>query len=547
MSCFPELTYAIYVDGELAAEERRPVEAHLIGCLRCRELVVALREEAELLGNTLLERTPQALPAHPASAPAPVRGLAVGLGPVLVGVLAVTSVAGWILESAWPTLREWIGPITFRGAYDMAFDLAYVLREEAPAAVEVGLAVAAMATVSALLCFVLTALLRRWSRPSMLALATLLAIAAPAPDGRAHFGIHEHEDYTLPAGETHDGTLFASGKTVNVDGVVEGDLVVFTRRLAVRGEIRGNVLAIARDFQMPGAVTGSVHVGSGRTHIAGRVAGNLYAYGGDTITLDRTSRVVGDATVAGESVVLEGAVGRDLFVGGDRVELRGGVGRNVLAWAENLALLDEARVGGDVEAILPEGTEVEVAPGAVVGGETRSRPFDEFEEPGFARLLEPEFYLWLALHVGSGFLVGMLLYALVPGLYRTRLETGNAFLRSLGRGFVAALATPVVLALVALTLVGIPVAIIGAAVYLSGLYIGVIVLAALVGSALVHSHGGQWTSFGLSLLAGLVVVAFAMRFPYLGVPLSLIAIFTGFGLVIERARSAWHAQRAAPA
>ncbi len=67
MSCFPERTYSIYADGELAPDERRPVESHLVGCRRCRELVVSLREEAELLGDVLHER-PQTF-ARPAPSP----------------------------------------------------------------------------------------------------------------------------------------------------------------------------------------------------------------------------------------------------------------------------------------------------------------------------------------------------------------------------------------------------------------------------------------------------------------------------------------------
>ena len=68
--CLPELTYAIYVDGELSPEELRPVEAHLVTCRRCRELVVALREEAALLTGALQERTParRTAPQAPAAA-----------------------------------------------------------------------------------------------------------------------------------------------------------------------------------------------------------------------------------------------------------------------------------------------------------------------------------------------------------------------------------------------------------------------------------------------------------------------------------------------
>ena len=85
MSCFPEWIYSVYVDGELPDAEKRPVESHLVSC---RELIVALREEAGLLGDSLHEREPAQL--RPRAA-APVRGLALGGAPTL-GAIAV----------AWP-------------------------------------------------------------------------------------------------------------------------------------------------------------------------------------------------------------------------------------------------------------------------------------------------------------------------------------------------------------------------------------------------------------------------------------------------------------
>ncbi len=69
MSCFPESVYSVYVDGELAPQEVRDVETHLVGCRDCRALVLGLREEGTLLADLLLERVH---PAHQRSArPAP--------------------------------------------------------------------------------------------------------------------------------------------------------------------------------------------------------------------------------------------------------------------------------------------------------------------------------------------------------------------------------------------------------------------------------------------------------------------------------------------
>ena len=67
MSCFPELTYSIYADDELTADERRNVDAHLVGCRSCRVLVSSLRDEASLVSDALHEREPTWQPAAAAA------------------------------------------------------------------------------------------------------------------------------------------------------------------------------------------------------------------------------------------------------------------------------------------------------------------------------------------------------------------------------------------------------------------------------------------------------------------------------------------------
>lgn len=546
MSCFPERTYSIYVDGELEPDERRPLESHLVSCLRCRELVVALREEAELLVGVLQERPQAGGRPAPAPAPAPARGIALGIAPVLAAGLVLITVSGWLLETVRPAADRWIAPFTLRGASDMAFDLIFLLRDEAPAAFEVGLALAAMASASALLTFALTMLLRRWQGPGLLLVAAPLALALPAAESRAHFGMHEHEDYTLAAGEIHDGTLVISAHTANIDGVVAGDLLTFSHRLTIRGEIQGNVIVVARQLEIPGHVRGSVHAAAVRSHVAGTVDGNLYAFS-EAFSLAGTGTIGRDGAVLGEGSVLEGTVGRDLFLVGDRGELRGPVGRNVSAWLELLTLLDGARVGGSVNAMLPEGQEIEVSSGAEIAGEVVASEQRMHQRRGLARYTEPGFYVWLAVNLAAAFLVGLLLHLLLPALFDVRLETANAFFRALGLGFVVLVALPAALLLCAITLVGIPVALMGLAVYLASLYVGSIVVAALIGTALIHPRGDGWGPFGLALLTGLALLFVAGSTPLVGVLVKAIVVLLGLGLLSERSRTGWRLLRGLPA
>lgn len=544
--CFPEPTYAVYADGELPTQERRPVESHLVGCRRCRQLVVALREEAELLGDVLHERPQTSEQTAPAPAAVSARGIALGLGPVLAAGLVLLTAVGWLVETVRPAADRWIAPFTLRGATDMGFDLIFLLRDEAPATFEVGLAVAAMASASALLTFALTMLLRRWQGPGLLLAALPLILALAPAESRAHFGLHEHEDYTLAAGETHDGTLVVSGNTVNVDGVVAGDVLAFSRRVTIRGEVQGNVITVARQLEIPGHVRGSVHTASGRTHVAGTVDENLYALT-EVFTLAGSGSIRRDGAVLAEGAVLEGSVGRDLFLGGDRSELRGPVGRNVTAWIENLTLLDGARVDGDVTAMMPEGHEIEVSSGARVAGEVVAQEVSMRHGGRMARYSEPGFYVWLAVNLAAAFVVGLLLHLLLPAVFDVRVETTGAFFRSLGLGFVVLVAMPAALLLCAITLVGIPVALMGLALYLASLYVGSIVVAGLIGIAMVHPRGEGWGPFGLALLAGLALTFVAANTPLVGILVKGVVVLLGLGLLTERARSGWRSLQGLPA
>lgn len=540
MSCPREETYAIWLDGELPSAERRSVEAHLVQCEACRARVLALREEAELLADVLLDREPPRLLRREPAAPA--RGLALGLVPATVLVTALIAATGWLLEHV-PTALEWINPFQLKGATEMLFKLIFSIRDAAPGLLGVGVAFAATCAVSAILTFTVTAVFRRWLGPGALVLAALALVTTPSPS-EAHLGLHSHEDFTLESGETHDGTLIVSGGTVNIDGVVTGDLLVLAERLTVRGEVQGNVFVFAETLNLSGTVDGSVHVGSDRAEISGAIDGDLYA-GAENFELARGARIARDALVWVADGVLEGSVGRDLYAAGSRMEVRGRIGRDLHAYRVRLSLRDGSEVGGDVEARVRPGGSIDVAPGAHVAGETRTEELPHHGHGLMGRYREPAFYVLLLLQLAAAFVSGMLLHTLVPGLFQGRLETTGAFFRSLGLGFLGLVVTPLVLVLTAVTLIGLPVAMMGLALYLAALYVSSILVGALIGSAIMRPGDADAQGFGLALLAGLAVVLVLAHLPFVGGPVHVVVLLAGLGLLIERARAAWIARRLA--
>ncbi len=538
MSCPPELSLSVYADGELAPDAQRALEGHLIRCEVCRGRVVALREEAELLSDALLERARRTarLPARRA----PARGLALGAGPAIAAAVLVAGVVSWLLESR--PVPGWLDPFRLQGVPDMAFDLVFLLRDEAPGLLALAAALAATLSLSAALSFGLATLVRRWTGPGEALLLALVLLAAPAPS-RAHFGLHDHEDYDLPAGATHEGTLLLSGETVNVDGVVDGDLIVAARRLALRGEVRGNLFAFVATADIAGTVRGSAFCLCSQTRVEGRIDSDLYNLSAHFV-LTRAAEVGRNATVATDDGVIEGSIGRDLVSASDRLELRGSVARHVAAW-DRLWVRDSARVGGDVSIVLEGEDGLEIDPGASIGGETRRELGERLHEHHLDRYRSPAFYALHVIGMAAAMLVGILLHRLVPRIYAERLETASSFFAALGLGFVALVATPLGLAVLALTLVGIPLALIGLAVYLTALYLSGILVAALVGATLVRPEPERARSFALSLLVGVVVVAVVAHLPFVAIPVHVLVVLTGLGLIVRRATAAWARPRAA--
>jgi len=546
--CFPESSWAAYVEGRLAPEELRPLEAHLIRCLACRASVIAQRDAAphraaaaaESAGARRIAGKPPALAADRA------RGHALPLAATLVALAAVVTAAGAALESGLVPSSGWLGPMrwTWGGAYAMAIDLLFVVRAAAPALFDLALPVAAMASASALLSFALSALRRRIGGPgAKLWIAALLL--APAATARAHFGLHEHADVTVAAGTVHDSTLVASARHVTIDGVVDGDLVALTERLVVRGIVRGNLIALAEELEVRGVVEGSLFALGQRVRVSGEVRGDAYAAGA-RISLASSGRVARDAMLAADEVVLEGGIGRDVNVPlAERVEARGAVGRSLRVRSERLALRPGARIAGAVEASLPQGSEPERDAEARVEGGIRVEHRERHRPSGLERVLDPLLYARMALHLGAGFVFGMLLHALAPGIFAFAAETPREMLRALGIGLATLVAVPLALLAAAATIVGIPIALAGAALLAAALYTGLVAVALLVGRALVRPDETRHGGFGFALAAGLAVLVVLTHLPWLGGALRAVAVLIGLGLLVGRAHAAWRRRPAA--
>jgi len=540
VNCFPELTCSIYADGELPEDEAREVAAHLIACRRCRDLVEALRAENRLL-LAVVEEMDEAEEVSAVPAPAaPRRRLARVALPALAALVALRAGLAWL--GGWlPTgPADWLNPVSGTGLRRILFSNAYRFVETGYAALASVVPLLCGLTVALALMAGLVLLLRRHpvQATGALALALLLVLPAPVSAMESRTG----EEVTVPAGETIDGSLALAGDTVHMDGVVDGDLFLFARRASVRGTVRGNAYIFAQNLDLEGSVEGNLHGWVQWSRIAGRVAQSAYI-GTMELQLAPEGTIGRDVVIFAEGGTLEGSVGRDVLAMSDHLELLGSVGRNLKANAARISLAESARLGGDLTAIVPDADGLRVAPGAVVGGETRVEP-PEDEAKKRSRYLQPRFYGWRFVHLVGAYLVGLLLLWLFPGLARTGMETAGAVARTLGLGFLVLVAAPVVVVLAAVTIVGLPLALLGAVLYGAALYLAKIAAAGWLGGLLMRPEAGDRARLALALLAGLGVVYVAISLPFLGWLIHLALVVLGMGMLLIWAWSALRARGA---
>ncbi len=336
-------------------------------------------------------------------------------------------------------------------------------------------------------------------------LVTLLAAAGTWAATR------QGSEVTLAKGETLHEDLYATGATVVVDGVVEGDLIVAAGELRLTGEVRGDLLFLGGRATLAGPVGGSVRGVAGQVALESLVEDDVALAAGD-VTVGRFASVGRDLLLAAGTATMNGEVWRKLLAGAGRLTVDGFVGDGVEGQLGQLSLGDAARIFGAVKIATDQ--EVTLAPGAQL-----ARPIDAAPLPAAAR---PNaglgFIGWLRSLVGLLALAAVWI-ALFPGFSRRAMATLRARpAESFGFGVLALFATPLLAGVVFATgvLVG--------GWWLSAVVLGVLLVAAAIAAPLVGHFVGQWVmrlfkregTETARQIVGLVVLTLLAALPVLG-------------------------------
>ena len=352
---------------------------------------------------------------------------------------------------------------------------------------------------------------------------TAALAAAPAPAGaqETEAGVA----VTIPAGEVHEGDLYAAGEAVRVHGRLAGDLVAAGQRVLVDGQVDGDVFAAARTVDLLGPIGDSTRIVGDQVTVNATIDGDLIA-GGNRLRLLESTVIRGGLVATASTLDIEGTVEENLRAAAGEIIVRGTVRGDANVIADRLDLAPEARIEGDLDYR----TRIPLSPEAaarVAGAVRYQEPVDEDDGSVL-------FWSW---QTGAALLAGMLAVALSRRLVQ-QLVSAIADETTLGAllGFGAFLIVPVAAAVVMATVVGLPIGLIAVLLFGVALYVAKLPIAVWAGGQLLARAGRPGASPYAAMAVGIPVIYLLFEIPWVGGLFWLAATCLGLGAMVLSGR-----------
>lgn len=344
---------------------------------------------------------------------------------------------------------------------------------------------------------------------------------------------------TLPKSETHNGTYYAAAQNVEVDGNVNGDLVCAGQTVTVNGTVTGDVICGGQDVTINGPVGGSVRV-AGQTVNLNNTVGRNVTVMGQNVMLSSQAAVSGEVAAAGQTVTINGPVAHVVDVAAQEFALGSTVGGDVNARIGDVNLGQDASVNGDFTYTNADVLAVDKS--KVHGTVTHNLPpqneaHTHSSGGALVGLWFGGLVYWVLAALAGMLLAVWLLPRFVRGVTDQMVKRPWA---AVGWGFVAVMAGPIVLVLVAITVLGLPLAFVLGSLWFLALVVSGGVAGVAAGRLLLRHKTTDQRNLAMAALAGVPLTVLIIWLPALGIVAGLAAAWWAVGgmlLMLVRLRS----------
>ncbi len=325
---------------------------------------------------------------------------------------------------------------------------------------------------------------------------------------------------TVAKDEIVNDDLFIGAKSVLLDGTVNGDVFIGAESVKIGGVVNGNVHTAAKTIDVSGSVRGNMYGGGQTILVTGSHIGGSLLLGGATVSVDKDTTVAGSILTAAESVAIDSRITRNVFAG-----------------AGTLNIGASTQIGKDLYYGTGE-NKATISPDAVIVGathksemktpETKSTTDVVAMKKGFLKVMA-------ATKVGMSIL--MFLGALIVGWVWMKLVekqfsqstaiVSQSFWKSMGLGFLIAMAFIPAVIILCMTFVGLPLAGMSVLVFILYSCLSGLVTARALGTALLKAN--KKTPVFAAFALGLVIIKVVEMIPFAGFFVTLAVFWTGLG------------------
>jgi cytoskeletal protein CcmA (bactofilin family) len=532
MRCPDDFTLSQYADGELPENETRKLAAHFEVCAGCRNRAQAFEAENHLLAESLqgIEWWEQEQETVQRNMPGFAR-ISV-MAAVLFGITFMVRMGfDFILNMKLPSNLDWLHPFRLSGQLNLIANGFFYFLEKGRDIMTGFINEVGTAVLCVFIFGVLITLVRRTRRMASLVCLTAMMLVFVIPGHAIEIRKIEKGigNISVPADETIDDSLVVFADSVDVRGAITGDLITFGRRINVQGAVHGNIITFGQSVDITGNVDGDI-IGFAQTiRTNSDIGKNLWAFA-QNIKIDEGANLGQNATIFGTNIDVTGGIGRDLTAFASFLDIGGRIDRDVKLAGAQLSIQKTAVIGRDLTAHVRSEDNVQIQDGATIMGATDINPQPDKIRPN--KYLTIGFYFKQVLRIAGAFLMGLLLFWLIPGIKDTPLSNGRGLLTSGGIGFLALVAVPVAIIILAITVLGLPIAFTTLLFYLLAIYLSKIVIGKYIGKVLLRSDKDTMASTALELLLGIFIVIVAVNLPFIGGILNILLIIIGLGALL---------------
>jgi cytoskeletal protein CcmA (bactofilin family) len=336
--------------------------------------------------------------------------------------------------------------------------------------------------------------------------------------------------------------LYRAGRTVRTGAPVEGDFHAAGSRVVVDADVKGDAILIGGAVEVRNPVGGDLRTAAGKLIVDAPIEGDVLIAGSE-IALERGTRIGRDALIAGRSVDVRGSIDGELTIYAQHIVIAGSIGGRTRLVAEEIELLDGARIRGTLSYTSPN--EIKRAAGATVDGEVTRREAEKKPEPAPAAEHDDDdgwgllgALLWML----GLFVFGVVLTWISPSYSAEAARRAwSDPLAALGVGFALLIALPVAAGLAIVTIIGIPLGASALALYpvllLAGYLTGVTAVAQRLRLTLGPKSPPSAIARLLWLAVTLTVLLVVGLVPFLGWLLSAWVLLAGMGGLVLAART----------